>query len=353
MSNPARINVLLVKVASIGDVLATSPLPRKLKEYNSDIDVTHLVMKNCKFVTANNPFVKEQCVMEFLPSKNIATDFVTIIKAILILRKKKIDVAFVFHRNILFQTMCWLAGIKKIYGFSSPFNPYYLAHLPYSYNVNRTIQEFDLLRLGGFDLKDPHSLEFFPEIIDLPPPIHKLLPKEYIACNPGGGNLHSSADNRMWPIEYFSDLINRSPLPFVILGYGKSDQERVSKLSKLVEPQRMINMVGKTSFSETALILQRAALYVGNDSSLMFLSAAMGAKTLGLYGPTQVEAANPIGVQQYAIRSESSCSPCYNPYDGINGRMYTCKNNICMQEIKVEAVFCKMIELLYRKDGNL
>lgn len=343
MSYPKRKKILLIKLSAIGDVLASSPV-FSLLAVNSEVH--HLVMSHCRGVTQNNPAIAKHHVIELIPSGNRWLDLWRAFKLTLALRAEKYDLAFVLHRNIAFQTICWLSGIGKIYGFSARWNPFFTRHMPYRFDVNRTLQECELFRLGGFDIQDPTSLEFYPEIKALPENLHLSLPDRFIACNPGGGNPHSPADNRMWPIEHYAELINRSPLPFVILGHGQSDLERVSRLNKLVEPERMINLVGKTSFSETALILQSAALYVGNDSSLMFLGAAMGTKTLGLYGPTQVMAANPIGKKQYAIRGEAPCAPCYNPYLGLNGQMYTCRDNVCMKAIQVEEVFEMMQKIL-------
>ncbi len=346
MSNSKKINVLIVKLASIGDVLASSSLPRAIKESNPNVNLLHLVMRNCSFVTDNNPFIDEQCIIEFIPSGSKFIDLIRIFKVLLILRRKNIDIAFIMHRNIIFQVICKFAGIKKIYGYTSRFNPFYTKHIKYSFDVNRTLQDCELIRVGGVDIECPQTLDYFPKILELQPSLNQLVPEVFVACNPGGGNAHSPADNRMWPIEHYAELINRSALPFVVLGYGPSDEKRATRLSELVKSGRMINLVGKTTFSETALILGRASVYVGNDSSLMFLAAAMRTKTLGLYGPTQAVAANPIGKQQYAIRSDAPCAPCYNPYQGIKGSMYTCKNNLCMQIISVDTVLNKMNELI-------
>lgn len=342
--------ILVIKLSAIGDVLASSPIFGLLA---ADHEVHHLVMSHCSNVTLNNPAIVKHHIIDLIPSGNRWLDFYRIIRLILNLRTEKYKVAFILHRNFVFQIICWLAGIKKIYGFTSCLNLFLSQHVAYRFDINRTLQECELLRLGGFSVIDPEYLEFYPEIDILPQGLLTLLPSNFIACNPGGGNPHSPADNRIWPIEYYAELINRASLPFVILGSGQSDQERVIRLAKLVKPKKMINLVGKTTLSETALILQRAALYVGNDSSLIFLSAAMDVKTIGLYGPTQVEAAKPIGKKQFAIRSYSSCSPCYNPYLGVNGMMYTCTNNICMQEINVETVLLKMKEVLNDKVASL
>ena len=47
-----------------------------------------------------------------------------------------------------------------------------------------------------------------------------------------------------------------------------------------------INLIDRLSLPEIAAFLSRSRLFVGNDSGLMHLSAAAGAPTLGLFGPT-------------------------------------------------------------------
>ncbi|AXK39034.1 glycosyltransferase family 9 protein [Crenobacter cavernae] len=338
--------VLLVKLASLGDVLATSPFPMLIKKHHTNLSLHHLVMEHCRVVTEHNPWLDKQIVIEFMPSGNRWVDLARAAKLVFRLRAEKYDTAFVFHRNLFFQVVCWLGGIREIYGFSSRLNPFYKKHMTYRFDVNRTEQECDLLRMGGLDIPNVESLEFHPAASELSDEIAQKLPDQFIACNPGGGNPHAPADNRMWPIEKYAALINASSLPFVILGHGAADAERVNELTKMVDSARMVSLVNNTSFSDTALVLQRATLYVGNDSSLMFLAAAMGISTVGLYGPTQSVAANPVGKKQYAIIGNAECAPCYNPYDGVSGKMYACTNNICMQDIDVEVVLNRINTLI-------
>lgn len=341
--------ILLIKLSSLGDVLATSILPKLIHDAERSVEIHHMVMEHCAVVTKKNPYISKQIVTPFLSGSNLVKNILAAAKIIIQMRKNRYDKVFIFHRNPLISIMVMLGGPQELYGFKNATDFLLTKKINYTKSMNRTLQEVELLRLGGIEVETPNQLEFYPESEVIPDKLDNLLPERYVACNPGGGNPHSNADNRMWPIQNYASLIKFSPLPYVILGHGQSDQERVDQLINLVEPQKVINLVGKTSFSETALILQRAALYVGNDSSLVFLGAAMGTKTLGLYGPTQVEAANPIGKAQYTVRSNSPCAPCYNPYDGIKGKMYTCEKNVCMQEITVKTVLDKIIEILNHK----
>ncbi len=48
-----------------------------------------------------------------------------------------------------------------------------------------------------------------------------------------------------------------------------------------------IDFVGKGDILASAAAIDRAALFVGNDSGLMHVAAAAGQPTLGLFGPTE------------------------------------------------------------------
>jgi ADP-heptose:LPS heptosyltransferase len=50
---------------------------------------------------------------------------------------------------------------------------------------------------------------------------------------------------------------------------------------------RGIDFVGKGDILASAAAIDRADLFVGNDSGLMHVSAALGRPTLGLFGPTE------------------------------------------------------------------
>jgi ADP-heptose:LPS heptosyltransferase len=56
-----------------------------------------------------------------------------------------------------------------------------------------------------------------------------------------------------------------------------------------------IDLVGALSLPEVAAVLQTASLFIGNDSGLMHLSAAAGAPTIGLFGPTDAATYRPAG----------------------------------------------------------
>ncbi|MGE4049227.1 MAG: glycosyltransferase family 9 protein [Acetobacteraceae bacterium] len=105
---------------------------------------------------------------------------------------------------------------------------------------------------------------------------------------------------KTWPAERFAALFRalrsaRFPeaVPLVVAGPG--DAERTMAAPLLAALPDAIDLVGRLMLPETAACLARAALFVGNDSGLMHLSASTGAPTLGLFGPTNAGEYAPAG----------------------------------------------------------
>jgi ADP-heptose:LPS heptosyltransferase len=80
----------------------------------------------------------------------------------------------------------------------------------------------------------------------------------------------------------------------VVLG-GPGPTERAMAAPLLTALPQAIDLVGTLSLPEVAAVLQTASLFIGNDSGLMHLSAAAGAPTVGLFGPTDAATYRPAG----------------------------------------------------------
>lgn len=70
------------------------------------------------------------------------------------------------------------------------------------------------------------------------------------------------------------------------------------------------NIAGKTSLTQLASILQTCNVFIGNDSGPMHLAAAVGTRTIGLYGPGDPTRFGPVGAMCRTIRRKTDCPPC-------------------------------------------
>jgi heptosyltransferase-2 len=347
--------ILLVKLSSLGDVIASTPFFRLLAE-DCGLSVDHLVMEHCKAVSESNPHVNRQLAVGTFPSGSRIGDVLLARDLVCRLRGEKYDAALVLHRSPLLGLLCRLSGIGRVYGLTSgPAAPAALRRwrgaktasslhdilldekLVFSPDVNRTLQEYELIKKAGFDIRRPEKLEFYIDRAKVDPKLLAALPERFISSNPGGAvNVHAAMKSKKWPSEKYAELYNRLDLPVALLGHGPADAQVAAEISAMCP--KVISLVNATNFHEAAAVIERSALYVGNDSSLVYLAAAVGTGTLALYGPTQRSAFNPLGPRQFYVESATQCSPCYNPLEGVGGRAYHCEDNRCMKSIPVAAV---------------
>ena len=115
---------------------------------------------------------------------------------------------------------------------------------------------------------------------------------------------------KVWPAERFTATFKQlatSVVPgaaAVLLG-GPGAAERVMAMPLLSALPDAIDLIGTLTLPEVAAVLERAALFVGNDSGLMHLSAAAGAPTIGLFGPTDSLTYAPSGRCAVAVAGPS------------------------------------------------
>ncbi|MFQ5765862.1 MAG: glycosyltransferase family 9 protein [Rhodospirillales bacterium] len=125
---------------------------------------------------------------------------------------------------------------------------------------------------------------------------------------------------KMWRAERFVELIGRvcGPdgfLPGARVAVFGRDDERPTALHVIdaIPEDRRIDLVGVIDLPEAGACLERAAFYIGNDSGLMHLAAAVGIPTLGLFGPSLEEHYAPWGPLGAVARAEKSFDEIFPP----------------------------------------
>lgn len=163
--------------------------------------------------------------------------------------------------------------------------------------------------------------------------------KRLLAVAPGSIQPH-----KRWPIELFKELTDlmlvRYPDIQVIVVGTRSDKILGDALVAIA-PERVFNLAGVTSISQSAALLQRCTLLIGNDGGAMHLGDAMGCKVVsiipGIEYPDSIE---PWHNKTLAVRHPVECSPCYNFVSCPRG------HNRCMTELPVQGVLEHCISVL-------
>jgi len=86
-----------------------------------------------------------------------------------------------------------------------------------------------------------------------------------------------------------------------------------------------------------AAILSRCRLYVGNDSGVTHLAAAVGVPTVAIFGPTDPDVWAPRGPGVRVVRAATPCAPCAPP------QRQACQQRACLEAVSVQAVLDAII----------
>lgn len=160
-----------------------------------------------------------------------------------------------------------------------------------------------------------------------------------------------SQEPRRWPKENFAalgDMLSRDYRARIVLVGGPTEEGVCRSVSQLMR-SRPIVAAGRT-LKETAEIIRRSALFIGNDSGPMHIAAALSTPCIGLFGPTDAVKSRPWGARSKTIvmRSTMRCAPCYR-----NGQIPCVHDeNLCMAGIAVRDVYDRAVTLLAGKTGR-
>lgn len=118
---------------------------------------------------------------------------------------------------------------------------------------------------------------------------------------------------KAWPAERFADLIGRltgegGPLAGarVLVAGGPGERDLAAPVLAAVPDDRLVDLVDRAPLMTLAAAFERCRLVVANDSGLMHLSAAAGAPTLGLFGPSKDAHYAPAGPVTAWVRAPES-----------------------------------------------
>lgn len=168
--------------------------------------------------------------------------------------------------------------------------------------------------------------------------------KSLVAIHAGG---HYFVRKR-WPIANFIEVIRffitELGLQVVLVG-GQEDVED-SLIIKSMIPS-IISAVGMLKLAETAALLKKCCLFIGNDSGPLHLAAALNVPTIGLFGPTAPSQFYPYKPPNHNfIYKNLSCSPCYQFGGGIWQYLPRCSKAYCMEEITIRELIFMVKQIL-------
>ena len=146
---------------------------------------------------------------------------------------------------------------------------------------------------------------------------------------------------KRWPAAHFAALASSLELPVILLGSGKEAGlcDEIAAPVNIAQPEKCLNLAGKTSLLQTLCLIAASRSTVSNDSGLMHVAAAFGVPQVAIFGSSSPRHTPPLNGQATVIwlKTDSAyqppldCAPCF-------ARVCPLGHTRCLNDISAERV---------------
>ena len=245
-------------------------------------------------------------------------------------RLARFQLALIFgpHPQAVLQDRLRLAGIPAVH---------WLPSFPETDGeAVAALQARHLAGLGLNYVPGPFSLDMGldpeAELPELPGP------GPWMAVAPGSGSRRKN-----WPLPHYYEVSRALGWEYglrVVWLAGPAEEEMLPYLGPLAKAQGQLLLTNRP-LSRVARVLSHCRLYIGNDSGLTHLAAAVaGPEVLALFGPTDPRVWAPLGPRVRILRA--SCPQAPEPVDGTVSSPETC----CLNTLAPETVLAAAAQVL-------
>lgn len=349
--------IVVAKFLGFGTIILSMPLVRALRHRFPSARITYLTFEMNRDILRMFPLVDRVVTVD--PSRLLSIPFSSL-RAAWRLRKGKVDICINLEFFSYYAALiCSVVGARYSMGYGGFLEfRYRLLDGQVSYERGGHISEKMLefaVALGG-EGDDGHlerpvpgpaaSARMDALLRGLPPPTRPLV-AVYLCSG-------DKASKRKWLPERYGEvvrwLLEKKGATVFLIG-GRSDRVETQGFTRsLGSPPRCIDLAGRVSLEELAVLLERCDLVLGNDGGPPHLAAALGTRTVTLFGPESPEKYGPPKEGgHHVVYSGLMCSPCLNIYTHKDSR---CRDGRCMRAITVEAVIAACEKALGGAAGN-
>lgn len=328
--------VLIIQTAFIGDVILATSLIEACKKSYPHAQIDFLLRKGNESLVENNPHINNTYIWNKTKGK-----FRSLISLLFQIRKEKYDAVLNVQRFFNSGLLTAFSGAKIKIGFDK--NPlsflfskkvaHFIPHKTingYLHEVERNQQLLSLLTDNYLDRSELRPRLYFNQEDENV--IQSLnLPQHYLVMAPS-----SVWYTKQWHIDQWKKLVKKTSQNFKIYFIGApSDNEYISPL---IMNENCLNLCGKLSLRQSALLMEKANRVFVNDSAPLHLASSVNAKTTAIFCSTVPEFGyGPLSEDNQLIQLEPrlECMPC-----GLHGKKECPLGHFkCAMDISVDKVY--------------
>lgn len=361
--NKAKNNILIIHDAGVGDFVLMSSVIREIRRIYPKSHISLMVNRFAKDMAECCPYVDEvvPCKDEvLLKISDFFTYYRNIPNVVKPLLRYDIDVAFNFGHYTSSQLLAYFSGAKERVD---------LNYLDQADKVlGSAFTEFTTFHLDWRDFKKSHYADRFLYVLHKYTkaqivnrsleiwlnPVDRFEAENYLQsvgnrkvyAISAGGNIKLA--RKRWPAEKYAELINmilkEEEAVFVIFG-GPEDVEASKIIVSTVDNEYIIDCTNKLNYRQSAAVLNLCDCYIGNDTGLMHVAAALNLPVLSpncFPGDINMNVSSapalyyPYNVPSVIIRPKHALAECKNL---VNSSGCNSDKPHCINQITPETMF--------------
>ena len=361
-------NILILRVSSIGDIIHTLPAIFLLKRIYPQAKISWIVQQKAANLLEFQPFLENVWVLKnnFLVPKNWFHTL-NIIKQI---RKTRWNAILDFQGILKTSILAvFFKGIK--YGFdfknSRLWVTSFLTNRHTKPIYNNIIQKNLTLVCDMLIHKKDKNIKICPTINSLKKDFQLNIPiackkevdkwleqnkiKNFIALAP-----NTTWPSKHWPLQnwkkFLELLIKNSCLSknYSIVLIGKDFGDHAQKLSNIIKNKKLVVFTAKRwDLITTSYLISKGNLLIAPDTGLLHIADFLDKKTIGIFGPTSAKLHGPfLNYENIKNAIQIKCPHYYLKTHGTKRKNYekTGLQSNCMYKLSPESLLKKILQIL-------
>lgn len=281
--------ILVIRLDQLGDILLTRPALTALRSLFPEATIDLAVTESAEPLFRDDPAVDRVHAVSrhwFEKDSPLRQQWRTFRRLLSIFQAESYDLAIDFRGDLRHVLLMKLSGIPLRAGFGVTGGGFLLTHCASSgkplHPIRRNLEVLKLLGWQGDPLRHP---------VPFSAPLRKTFESEFaetlrgfqqprILVHPGAG-----LESKRWPAPCFRQLLERlagSGLSLILIG---TQEEKNLSVIPDKTGGTILDLRGKTTLSDLALIMEQCFAFLGHDSGPAHLAAAQGVPVFCLFSP--------------------------------------------------------------------
>ncbi|HEC70007.1 MAG TPA: glycosyltransferase [Candidatus Omnitrophica bacterium] len=315
-----QINILVIKLSSLGDVVLGTATFRTLKKYFPHSYLAVLCSRAYLPIIENLDFIDELFIYEdkIHRLKELA-------KLSSVLRERSFDVVLDLQNNYFSHLLSYLIFPKMSIGFKRKWG--FLIDKKEDFKKAKELgplqSQKKLLNLLGIDdiekpfLKvDKLALSKVEEVLEEA----KFTDSFLVGINVEASAKWKTKNLKPPFLRLLVDFLTGKGLKVVLIG-RKESFLKAENLRKEFS-QNVLNLCGKTNLKELVSLISKLNLFISSDSAPLHIAVALNKPSIGVFGPTLPQRHIVLGERVFVVKKNLPCLGCYKK---------SCRHSLCME----------------------